>query len=327
MTSQLGAVQLRAVQLLGSGSAYWAKGLLAPMLSAARLQEMSALSTVSELATGAGTLVLAVATFASVRSANRSARVAEDTMLAAMRPILMNTRHQDGAQKLSFQDDIWLVVPGGGAAVKATGDVIYLGISLRNVGTGMGILHGWRIRTGIERPPLVRPELADFRPQTRDLYISPADMGFWEGALRDPAEPLFGEVAAAIQAEDSLSIDLLYGDFQGGQRVITRFRVLPSPWAERDPSYRPGAQANRAQPEGAQSEGAQSDGAQSGGALFAQPEGGIVTRIDAPPAHEDVPGTGPAAGGAPRSPHPLPESSTWVTSAVRHWNVDRPDPR
>jgi hypothetical protein len=276
---------------------------------------MSALTTVSELATGAGTLVLAVATFASVRSANRSARVAEDTMLAAMRPILMNTRHQDPTQKLSFQDEIWLVVPGGGAAVDARDSVIYLGISLRNVGTGMGILHGWRVRTGTEIPPR-KPPLEDFRLQTRDLYISPSDMGFWEGALRDPAEPLFGEVAAAILAEHSLIIDLLYGDFQGGQRVITRFQVLRSPWAPREPGYYPAAQPNGAQPGGAQPDGG----------LGAQPEHAIVTRVAAASA-EDVPRTGPAAGGAPASPHRLPEPSNWMASAVRHWNVDRPDPR
>jgi hypothetical protein len=39
--------------------------------------------TISSLATAGGTLVLAVATFSSVRSANRSARVAERSLLAA----------------------------------------------------------------------------------------------------------------------------------------------------------------------------------------------------------------------------------------------------
>ncbi|MEO6858458.1 MAG: hypothetical protein ABI323_07720 [Solirubrobacteraceae bacterium] len=38
---------------------------------------MSDWATISSLATGAGTLVLAVATFGSVRSANRAARVSE----------------------------------------------------------------------------------------------------------------------------------------------------------------------------------------------------------------------------------------------------------
>ena len=44
--------------------------------------------TISSLATAAGTLVLATATFASVCSANRAARVAEESLLAATRPLL-----------------------------------------------------------------------------------------------------------------------------------------------------------------------------------------------------------------------------------------------
>jgi len=40
-------------------------------------------TTASSLATGFGTLVLALATFAAVRSANRAARAAERSLLAA----------------------------------------------------------------------------------------------------------------------------------------------------------------------------------------------------------------------------------------------------
>ena len=45
-------------------------------------------STISSLATGVGTLVLAIATFASVRSSNRSARVAEVALQEQRRPVL-----------------------------------------------------------------------------------------------------------------------------------------------------------------------------------------------------------------------------------------------
>ncbi len=51
--------------------------------------------TVSALATADGTLVLAVATFASLRSANRAARAAERSLLAGLRPLLMPSRLQD----------------------------------------------------------------------------------------------------------------------------------------------------------------------------------------------------------------------------------------
>src|SRR4030095_243019 len=71
--------------------------------------------TISALATAAGTLVLAMATFASVRSANRAARVAERSLLAGLRPLLMPSRLEDTPQKVNFVDGKELVAPGGGA--------------------------------------------------------------------------------------------------------------------------------------------------------------------------------------------------------------------
>jgi hypothetical protein len=59
-------------------------------------------NTVSSLATGGGTLVLALATFASVRSANRAARAAERSLLAGLRPLLVPSRLEDSEQKVFF---------------------------------------------------------------------------------------------------------------------------------------------------------------------------------------------------------------------------------
>lgn len=36
---------------------------------------------------------------------------------------------------------------------------------------------------------------------------------------------------AAIDARTALGIDVLYGDHEGGQRTITRFRLTPRPQA------------------------------------------------------------------------------------------------
>ena len=47
--------------------------------------------TISALATGAGTMVLAVATFAAVRSANRAARVAEQAFLPQLRDLYVGS--------------------------------------------------------------------------------------------------------------------------------------------------------------------------------------------------------------------------------------------
>src|SRR4029077_14845890 len=48
--------------------------------------------TISALASAGGTLVLAGVTVASVRSANRAARVAEMSLLAEQRPLLVASR-------------------------------------------------------------------------------------------------------------------------------------------------------------------------------------------------------------------------------------------
>jgi hypothetical protein len=229
-------------------------------------------ATIASLATAGGTLVLAVSTFASVRSANRAARAAERSLLAGMRPLLMPSRLQDAEQKILFGDGKWVHVPGGGAAaeVAAAGEVgdlaprglsgpgsagldgggvdgggledsgledggrhdggledaVYLAISLRNAGTGIAVVHGWRFSP--------RPLLADdkhpspeFRRQGRDLYIPAGDMGFWQAAFRDPADPQYAEAKRAVESRQSVTIDLLYGDHEGGQRMESRFNLLP----------------------------------------------------------------------------------------------------
>jgi hypothetical protein len=183
--------------------------------------------TISSLATAGGTLVLAGATFASVRSANRAARVAERSMLENLRPLLMPSRREDPPQKVGFVDGKWLSAPGGGGAAEATDDAVYLAIAVRNAGSGIAVLHGWDVYRGRRLGNDSHRNPADFNTLTRDLYIPPNDVGFWQGALRDPASPAFAAARAAIDARDDITIDVLYGDHEGGQRVITRFALMP----------------------------------------------------------------------------------------------------
>ena len=105
--------------------------------------------------------MLAVATFSSVRSANRSARAAERSLLSGLRPLLLPSRIQDPPEKIGFQDDHWVRVPGGQAHAEVCGDAIYLAIALRNVGQGLAVLDGWmfypqRLMGVVERPDVSR---------------------------------------------------------------------------------------------------------------------------------------------------------------------------
>jgi hypothetical protein len=194
--------------------------------------------TTSSLATAAGTLVLAVATFASVRSGNRTARLAERSLLAGLRPVLVPTRIQDPAEKIGFVDNHWIRAEGGRGVAEVSDTVIYLGIPVRNVGSGLGVLHGWSVRIDeIRQRAALEPgarlgEIAHLAPEafrrlTRDLYIPSGDQGMWQGALRDPTEPIFATIRDAINAREPLAIELLYGDAEGGQRTISRFSLVP----------------------------------------------------------------------------------------------------
>ena len=66
------------------------------------------------------------------------------------------------------------------------------------------------------------------RTQTRDLYVAPADTGFWQAALRDADDPERVAVAEVIKARQPLTVDVLYGDYEGGQHVISLFSVVPT---------------------------------------------------------------------------------------------------
>ena len=61
----------------------------------------------------------------------------------------------------------------------------------------------------------------------RDIYVAPGDVGFWQGSFRDPRSAEFAEARRAVEAPQRMGVDILYGDFEGGQRVITRFLLSP----------------------------------------------------------------------------------------------------
>jgi hypothetical protein len=198
----------------------------------------------AEWGTSIGTLVLAGATFAAVRSSNRTARIAERALLVGLRPVLAVARAHDAAEQVRFADGRLFEVGSGRALVHQEAGVIYLAIPLRNVGTGVAHLHGYRLEpepaSRVASDPLgparhrrgdTVPELSGFAEQQRDLYIAGGDLGFWQAALRDPVVDAYAAMDDAVRTSGRVTIDLLYGDHEGGQPTITRFVLLPD---ERD---------------------------------------------------------------------------------------------
>lgn len=183
--------------------------------------------TISSLATAGGTLVLAVATFSAVRSSNRSARLAEESLLAGLRPLLIPSLVGDPVHKALWGDGHVAKVEGGRAVAERVGDVVYLAMGLRNVGAGIGVLHGWYAMEHRPMSPDPHAEPDAFRRLAIDLYVPAGGTGYWESAVREADDPFRPEVDKAVADRQPFRIDLLYGDQHGRQRTISRFVMLP----------------------------------------------------------------------------------------------------
>jgi hypothetical protein len=189
-------------------------------------------ATVSSVATAGGTLVLAIATFGSVRSANRSTRLSELAFQEQMRPMLVHSHLDDPLQSIRFGDGHRVEADGGGAVVEEAKDNIYLAVSLRNVGAGIGVIQAWFPWSDETRSD-EHAALDQFRAQGRDFYIPPAGIGLWQGALRDPSQEIYSLVAAACRQRRPFSLELLYTDSTAAQRTISRFIITPSDRSQR----------------------------------------------------------------------------------------------
>jgi hypothetical protein len=128
---------------------------------------------------------------------------------------------------VGFADDVYVHVDGGRAAIRRVDGNIYMAISLRNAGSGIAVLDRWDIYPERLTGTSTYRSFDRFRRLTRDIYIPGGDRGFWQGAFRDHDDPQFDELADAIAHRSPLTVDLLYGDSEGGQHAISRFGVLP----------------------------------------------------------------------------------------------------
>ena len=115
---------------------------------------------------------------------------------------------------MTFVEGVYLVAPGGAAVGEANDDAVLLAAALRNVGAGIAVLHGWHfypeLVTTAEHLPM-----EEFTRFTRDIFIAPGEVGFWQGTFREPSAPAFAEARRTVEAHDSWMIEVLYGDAEG----------------------------------------------------------------------------------------------------------------
>jgi hypothetical protein len=186
-------------------------------------------TTISSLATAGGTLVLAIATFSSVRSGNRSARIAERALQIGLRPVLVPSRFDDPSMKITWREGRRTLVQGGRASVEEDAGDIFLAMSLRNVGSGIAVLQGWKV-TAEGRPTAVIPDIPDigeFRRQGRDLYVPPSDVSFWQGRVAGDDDQ-YAAVHDSVARQETLTVYLCYSDHEGGQRAVSLFLLDPT---------------------------------------------------------------------------------------------------
>lgn len=198
---------------------------------------MADIATIAEIGTAAGTLFLGAATFASTRSANRAARVAERSLLLGLRPVLTPSRPEDPDIDVLFGDGETFHIRSGYAAVERRGESIYLAIPLRNVGSGLAVLQAYDLiptnplrlfEAGVVgRNERFNRPVEEFRMLNRDIYVASGDTGYWQAALRDPGDELHAAIGDLIGRAEAISVDILYGDHEGGQQTVSRFNLLP----------------------------------------------------------------------------------------------------
>ena len=158
--------------------------------SANNLRQMADWVTISQVATAGGTLVLAIATFSSIKSANRSARIAERSMLVAQRPVLIPSRSDDLDERVRFGDGHVITLQGHGGILELVDERLYMAIALRNGGAGLAVIHGWHIGDVAERQAAASaPPLDAFRRQLRDLYIPRSRRGSGRRRSATPTTP------------------------------------------------------------------------------------------------------------------------------------------
>jgi hypothetical protein len=143
--------------------------------------------------------------------------VAEQALQISLRPVLVPSREGDPSETVYWGDGHQIVLPGGFAWAEVLGANVYLAISLRNVGSGLGVLRGWYVH-----------------PRVRDLYVPAGDASFWQASLRAHDDALRSDQerrrsvrSALVDHEDGITVDLLYSDGEGGQPTISRFSLLP----------------------------------------------------------------------------------------------------
>jgi hypothetical protein len=182
-------------------------------------------ATVASIATATGTMVLAVATYASVRSANRSTRIAEKSLELSLQPVLVPSRPEDPPERVTFMEGFAIEAPGGGAAVEGRDGNLFVVVPLRNVGSGLAVLRSGHVGAGRPDPAKPRPSTETFRQLQRDIYVPSGERGYWQIGIRSDDDPFHAAVDAAVRDGQPITVTVMYSNHFGGHETESQFIV------------------------------------------------------------------------------------------------------
>ena len=172
--------------------------------------------------------MLAGVTVASVRSANRAARVAEQSLLAGQRPLLVASSAEDPAAqgRLSGRRLVQRSGRRGRRKRDRSGRLLrHLGSQRRHRDRRPPRLAphpGARARAQRARHPASARGLHD--PHARPLRRTRRHR-LLAGLLPRSQERRLPRGSSRGRSAPTIGVDILYGDFEGGQRVISRFML------------------------------------------------------------------------------------------------------
>jgi hypothetical protein len=109
---------------------------------------------------------------------------------------------------------------------EVTDEAVYLAMALKNVGSGLAVLDRSDLHIDRQRGDQTPRDPDDF---TASGAISTSRPGTSDSG-REPSgtdDPQFAVARDAITGSRHLTIDLLYGEHEGGQRMSSRFTMIP----------------------------------------------------------------------------------------------------
>jgi hypothetical protein len=165
------------------------------------------------------TLAVAVATALLAYAAWLSARTASQQLRRDIRPVVIPSKPDGRTRRGRFADGTLVPVADEEIYTARNGTLNYVGICLRNIGTGIAVVRGLKLCLTEEKEK--QPAPSEFAYTERAIYMAPADTAYLTNVVDETAEEWFGPQLM----EGIMSVYFLYTDLTNSQPAITRFEL------------------------------------------------------------------------------------------------------